>query len=197
MLMSHNDRLRTIGESTRSVSDRIYATWERATPSDIERGARWYGSGEALIDELAALHGLSREHVAAVVAHLSPRTTWLRNTTGARSLLATGEAPGCLGANVARAVTALESADPLATLNGPKTARFALNLLGDRTAVTVDVWAVRVALGGRDDAEQILSRVGMYGAIEYAYQLAARRAGVDPTTMQATTWIVARNGRAD
>jgi hypothetical protein len=197
MLMSHNERLASIGESTRSVSSRIYATWSQATAADIERGARWYGSGEALVDELGALHGLSREAVAAVIAHLSPRTTWLRNTTGARSLLATGEAPGCLSANVSRALTALESDTPLATLNGPKTARFALNLLGDRTAVTVDVWAVRVALGGREDAEQALSRVGVYGAIEYAYQLAARRAGVDPTTMQATTWIVARNGRAD
>jgi hypothetical protein len=196
MLMSHNERLRTIGESTRSVSGHILATWERATPADIEAGARWYGSGESLVDELAALHGLSRESVAAVIAHLSPRTTWLRNTTGARSLLATDTAPGCLSANVSRALAALESDTPLATLNGPKTARFALNLLGDRTAVTVDVWAVRVALRGREDAEQVLGRVGMYGAIEYAYQLAAHRAGVDPTTMQATTWIVARGGRA-
>jgi hypothetical protein len=62
--------------------------------------------------------------------------------------------------------------------------------------VTVDVWAVRVALGTRPDAEQCLTRVGVYDALEHCYRLAAQRAGVDPTTMQATTWIVARNGRA-
>jgi hypothetical protein len=36
----------------------------------------------------------------------------------------------------------------------------------------------------------------VYPAIEHAYRVAAERVGVDPTTMQATTWVVARNGRA-
>jgi hypothetical protein len=31
--------------------------------------------------------------------------------------------------------------------------------------------------------------------VEHAYVLAGRRLGVDPVTVQATTWIVARNGR--
>jgi hypothetical protein len=62
--------------------------------------------------------------------------------------------------------------------------------------VTVDVWAARVAFGPRDDAEQVLSRVGVYDAVERAYQIAAQRLGVDPVTVQATTWIVARGGRA-
>ncbi len=196
VIMSHNERLTTIGESTRRVADRIVDTWMRATPANIEEGARWYAEGEALIDELAAEHDLTREAVAAVVAHLSPRTTWARNVEGARKLLATGEAPGCLGANIDRALSALDSDDPLATLNGPKTSRFALNLLGDREAVTVDVWAVRVALGDREDAEKVLARAGMYLALEHAYRVAAQRIGADPVTVQATTWIVARNGRA-
>jgi hypothetical protein len=194
--MSHNERLQTIGESTRKVVDRIVATWNRATAVDVDKGTRWYDEGESLVDDLAAEHRLSRETVAAVIAQLSPRTTWGRNVEGARKLLATGEAPGCLGANVARALVALESADPLATLNGPKVSRFARNLLGDRYAVTVDVWAARVALGDQGDGERVLDRVGVYPAIEHAYRVAAERVGVDPTTMQATTWVVARNGRA-
>lgn len=196
MTMSHHERLGTLGESTRSVANRIRATYQRATPADAEAGARWYSEGESLINELAVEHRLTREAVAAVVAHLSPRTTWGRNVEGARKLLATGEAPGCLRSNVDRALTALDAADPLATLNGPKTYRFALNLLGDREAVTVDVWAVRVALGDREDAERVLGWVGIYDAIEHAYRVAAQYVGVDPTTMQATTWVVARNGRA-
>jgi hypothetical protein len=194
--LSHNARLQSVGESTRRVADRIVATWDRATAADLDNGARWYAEGETLINELAAEHRLTRETVAAVVAHLSPRTPWARNVEGARKLLATGEAPGCLGANVDRALAALGSDDPLGTLNGPKTARFALNLLGNREAVTVDVWAVRVALGNSGDPEKVLSRVGMYPAIEHAYRVAAQRIGVDPVTVQATTWIVARNGRA-
>jgi hypothetical protein len=195
--ISHNERLKTIGESTRTVVDRIVATYNRATDTDKERGALWYGDGERLIDDLAAQTGYSREHVAAVVSHLSPRTTWQRNTWGATVMLTTGVAPSALlAANVARAEAALKSEAPLDTFGGPKTRRFARNLLGDREAVTVDVWATRVALGEREDNERILDRKGMYDAIEYAYQVAARRIGVDPVTVQATTWIVARGGRA-
>jgi hypothetical protein len=194
--LTHNERFATIGESTRTVVDRIVKMWERSTPADVEAGAQWYGAGGAFIDTLAARTGYSREHVAAVVAHLSPRTPWARNLDGATALLTTGEAPGCLTANIDRARNALASSAPLKTFNGPKTAAFVHNLLGDEECVTVDVWAVRIALGDRDDAEMILARVGIYAAVEYAYQLAARRVGVSPTTMQATTWVVARGGRA-
>lgn len=184
------------GTSLRAVVDRIGGSFRRARPADLEAGARWYSDGEAFVDRQAVLHGLSRETVAAVVSHLSPRTRWARTVEGTVSLVATGRAPGCLGANVDRARSALASRYPLGTLNGPKTRRFALNLLGDREAVTVDVWAMRVALGARDDLEQTLARVGVYDAVEHGYRVAARRIGVDPVTVQATTWIVARNGRA-
>ncbi len=194
--MSHNERLSAIGTSTRQVADRIVATWQQATAADREAGSRWYQEGETFIATLAGMTGHSQETVAAVVAHLSPRTTWQRNMQGADSLLMLGEAPGCIGTNVERARQAVDSRDPLGTLNGPKTQRFAANLLGDREAVTVDVWALRVALGERDDAKLLIKRAGIYDAIEYAYQVAAERVGVDPSTMQATTWIVARNGRA-
>jgi hypothetical protein len=175
---------------------RILATWHRATPADVEAGATWYGDAGHHVDTLATLGGITREHAAAVISHLSPRTPWARNVAGAYALVTTGDAPGCLRANVARARAALASDAPLETFGGPKTRRFARNVAGDRSAVTVDVWAVRVALGTRPDAEQCLTRVGVYDALEHCYRLAAQRAGVDPTTMQATTWIVARNGRA-
>ncbi len=195
---SPNASLRRIGTSTRATVDRIVGIWELATPSDVEAGATWYADAHDVVDAIvAARPDLSREHAAAVIAHLSPRTPWGRNVAGAMALVTTGSAPGCLGANVRRASNALESSNPLGTLKGPKIRRFALNILGDREAVTVDVWAARVALGERfDDPELLLSRVGVFDAVEHAYRLAARRVGVDPTTMQATTWIVARNGRA-
>lgn len=196
-MVTHHNRLQTIGESSRTVVDRIARVWGRATASDVESGARWYADGEMFVNDLARQTGHTRETVAAVVAHLSPRTRWSRNLYGATMLLTTDSAPTCLTANVRRARVALASSAPLGTLNGPKTRRFAANLLGDRDAVTVDVWAARVALGERDDTDNVMSRVGIYDALENSYRLAARRFGVDPTTVQATTWIVARNGRAN
>lgn len=188
---------RVYGTSTRATVDRIVDTYGRATEADRAAGAGWYANGGAIIADLSARTGLSPEHVAAVVSHLSPRTPWSRNVNGATNLVTTGKAPGCLGDNVKRARRALESDDPLETFgpDAPKTRRFARNLLGDRSVVTVDVWAARVALGDRA-SEATLGRAGVYGALEHAYRLAAARLGVDPVTVQATTWIVARNGRA-
>src|SRR4051812_23025851 len=123
--MTPNERFGEIGTSTRAVADRIVRVWERATSADVESGARWYADGETFIATLAGATSHSQETVAAVVAHLSPRTTWQRNMQGADLLLTTGEAPGCIGANVERAREAMTAADPLGTLNGPKTSRFA------------------------------------------------------------------------
>lgn len=188
--------LERIGTSTRATVDRIIATYRRATPTDVEAGASWYGDAGSLALELARAGDTTAEHAATVISHLSPRTPWARNVSGAWQLILTGEAPGCLQANVRRARAALSSSSPLGTLGGPKTQRFARNILGDRDAVTVDVWAARVALGERDDLDRVLRAVGAYDALEHCYRLAARRLGVDPVTVQATTWIVARNGRA-
>ena len=192
--MSHDTAMRKVfGITLETAVRRILKSFDAATPSDIEGGARWYDEAGDLATNLGASSGMGVEMAATVIAHLSPRTTWARNVTGAVTLLVYGErADGLIGANFDRAVAALDSADPISTLNGPKTNAFARNIAGDREAVTVDVWAMRVV----DLDETLLSRKGAYDAVAHAYRLAARRRGVDPATMQATTWIVARNGRA-
>lgn len=213
---------RAAGITLRTAVSRILVTFDRATPADVSAGASWYGADAAnLISDIARLGNVSRAAAAAVVAQLSPRTTWGRNVSAATALcLAYGQggpdraqraydaarAVGAMGANVDRALVALtayaDGADPIATVNGPKTGAFARNLTGDRDAVTVDVWAARVALspswqrGQDDNSETVLGRSGVYGALSQAYRVAARRRGVDATTMQATAWIVVRNGRA-
>lgn len=193
--MSHDKVMRAkCGMTLETAVRRILRTFDAATPSDIEAGAQWYPNGARIVADMVG-GTVTLEHAAAVLAHLSPRTPWSRNVAGAVELVTTGNAPaGHIGRNVDGAVRALESDDPLSTLNGPKTRRFAANFLGDTEAVTVDVWALRV-VGIHDD--NVISRVGAYDAVEHAYRLAARRRGVDPSTMQATTWIVARGGRVN
>lgn len=181
---------------------RILGYWARATDADREAGAQWYGAdATAVLGAMVAAGAPSVEHAAAVVAHLSPRTTWARNVAGAMALVADGDQAalvlGCMSASVKRARMALMSDAPLSTIKGPKTSAFALNLLGDRDAVTVDVWAARIAMGdATTDPEKVLARTGVYDAIAHAYRVAAASVGVTPETMQATTWVVARNGRA-
>ena len=183
------------GITAETITRRILRTFDRATSSDVESGSRWYDEAGDLAANMAGAHHTTVEHTASVLAALSPRTTWSRNVLGAAALLNFGadaaRQVGCIGANVDRAVRCIT--DGYAGLgNGPKTHAFARNIAGDREAVTVDVWAMHVA----DLDETLLSRKGAYDIVANCYRAAARRRGVDPATMQATTWIVARNGRA-
>lgn len=193
--MSTHDQTcrRVFGVTLETVVRRILATFDRATAADLESGARWYDEAGDLATALGATVG--REHAAVVIAHLSPRTTWARNVASAVMLVETGERyNGVIEALFDRARASLDYEDPFESF-GPaarKTWSFAHNILGDREIVTVDVWACRVA----SLDETALGRKGAYDAVEHAYRLAARRRGVDPATMQATTWVVARNGRS-
>lgn len=179
-----------------TLTRRILRVWDRASRSDVEAGATWYDDAGDLAALLAGRSGFTVEQCAVVISHLSPRTSWARNIAGAVALLdGVGvDSTGCIGANIDRARNSLDADDPFDSF-GPgahKTLRFARNIAGDRESVTVDVWACRVAKVDPD----LLGRRGVYDAVERAYQDAARACGVDPSTMQATTWIVARGGRA-
>lgn len=194
---AYDANLQRVGLRLRSMIDRILRTYDRATGEDRANGQAWYDRAHELARELASdLGGL--DYAACVISHLSPRTKWGRNARAARDLAAGRHPSYALGANVDRARRALQSADPHATFGAHKTRNFARNILGDVECVTVDVWAARIAMGKQvPDPEATLRRVGVYEAVEHAYRLAARRRGVTPREMQATTWVVVRNGRAE
>lgn len=189
---THGEVLKASGFTTRGCVARILAVWDLATPADGAAGEAWYGNAASVASDLAVAGGITIECAAAVIAQMSPRTSWSRNVSGAFLVVLTGDASMCLGENVKRARAALESDRPMATLNGPKVRAFANNILGNRDAVTVDVWAARIALGSDANHELILGRAGVYDAIAHCFRIAAARRGVDPVTMQATTWVVAR-----
>jgi len=207
----HDLILRSKASTTlRSTTDRIMRVLDKATAEQLDRGAQWYPDGNVTVRDLAKVGGISEERAAIVVAHLSPQTGWQRNVIGAYGLVLDDHAPHCINRNVMRARMSLHADDPWSTFGAEawKTLRFARNLLGDTSVVTVDIWATRIAFGmgwGKQwrtdkayDAklDLYLGRVGVYEAVEHAYKLVGRRSGICPTVVQATTWIVARNGRA-
>lgn len=199
-MSTHDQTMRRVfGVTLETVVRRILRVWDRASASDVEAGARWYDEAGTLAANMALAHrgdDVDLERAASVLSALSPRTTWNRNVIGAAAFLVGGPAAarrvGCLGRNIERARLAKRVGFEAFGPTSPKTGRFARNIAGDREAVTVDVWAMRVV----DLDDTALGRKGAYDAVEHAYRLAARRRGVDPATMQATTWIVARNGRS-
>ncbi|MFC4089339.1 hypothetical protein [Micromonospora sp. GCM10011541] len=186
------------GDYDRMVSN-ILGWYYRASDAEIVEGQAWYGVAGDLADELAVAGGFSREHGAAIISHLSPQTDWDRNMSGAREFVATGgeTAFGIMGASIARANVAMRSDAPLATFGdgGPKTRRFAHNILGDRDGVTVDIWAARAAFGDMFavKADTVLGWANIYAITEGAYKEVAAQVGETPADLQAIVWVTIRN----
>lgn len=185
----------------------ILQWWQDASPEQRAAGETWYADAWVFTAELAAETGHAIETVAAVVAALSPRTSWRFNKIDAQDVLR-GRRPrtGVLGDNLRRAQRVLLADDPVDELTrgcksgkpgGPKIHAFAWNILGDQDRVTVDTWAARAAIGvDGDTAGHILKWVGAYELVSLAYRKAAAAAGVTPAVMQATVWTVIR-GRSE
>lgn len=209
-----------VGVSLRSVERRIDAALDAATEAEWEAGLRWYDAARDVVAELSHTYALHHATVAAVVAALSPQTRWSANVAAARAALRGWERPGgLLVTNWQRAADVLGANDGHARHDfqrvaaalgaGPKVAAFAANLRGDYAAVTIDVWAVRVALLGhatpradywRSDESAAtarylngaLGRKGVYGALAVAYARVAARRGLAPCDVQAVAWVVIR-----
>lgn len=172
----------------------IVRTYRDATPAQVERGLRWYATAGVIAGVIAEHTGSDRGRTAAVIAALSPRNPWAWNVADAAAfMLAASEGrptrptATTFNANADRAWQfATGSADW--STSALKVRSFVANILGDPDAVTVDVWAIRVATGGlfhevRND--------GQYRRIADAYRAAAAIVGAGARDVQAVTWLVA------
>jgi hypothetical protein len=189
MTKAHSDSLARVGLSLTEVRRNIRAVYGQALPHDVMAGLSWYDEAQGVAAEIAQITGKSLDHAAVMIAHLSPRTRWSENIRYAYELASTGNTFGTFRSAVERAQRALDSDDPWSTFGkAPKTRSFAANIRGDMSAVTIDVWAMRIA----GVSEQQLTRAGIYEAVAHAYRLEAKRAGVHPAQLQAITWIIIR-----
>lgn len=181
--------LRDVGAGgTRATVDRLVAVINAATSAQRVAGVRWYPVAEIHARAIATLTGTDLGTGAAVIAELSPRCDWTTNVRAAHRV-ARGQATtglAVLPRNLERARAVLAGGTPTAS---PKVSAFRANVAGDPDAVTVDVWAARAA----GVPEELLGRVGVYGAVAHAYRLAAARTGLTPREAQAVAWVVVRS----
>jgi hypothetical protein len=193
--LTANEALGKVGLNVEQVVKRILRVYGKASSADVLAGKVWYEEAQSLCQSLAASSDYTVDQVAAAMAQLSPRLRWSQNVDSIVMLVNEGSLPAYVMTGPAnRARKALAAAEPFDTFGKKalKTRSFARNITGDVHAVTVDVWAARVA--GVDEAQ--LKLVGVYEAIAHCYRLAAKRAGIDPQQMQAITWIVVRGSAA-
>jgi hypothetical protein len=189
--LTANEGLAKIGLNVEQVTKRIIRTYGKASSEDILAGKVWYNEAQDLCENLALTCDYTIDQIAAAMAQLSPRLRWSQNVDSIIALVNEGEVPAYVMTGPAnRARKAIVAAEPFDTFGkaANKTRSFARNITGDVHAVTVDVWAARIA-GVTEDQ---LKLVGVYEAVAHCYRLAAKRAGIDPQQMQAVTWIVVR-----
>jgi hypothetical protein len=184
-------------ETDLPLVESILSAWCVTDDATRESGAAWYPEAQAVIDGMWPEHA---DRARGIVAALSPRVHWATTLVWSRTLIdsyrsgATEPPNVSTGANRAAAWRIASGERPLDVLGGHKTRNFYRNLSGNRRAVTVDVWAARVAGLEMPNGRTLTAR--QYAEIANAYRRAARLAGTDPSTLQAATWIAAR-GKAD
>jgi hypothetical protein len=167
-----------------------------ATSEQRREGIAWYGASAAsTIESIARETGLDFEHVAGVVALLSPRVRWYKNIEGARDFcrayVSGNPEPYANGLpyNRRKAWQWLHTRD-YELLTGNKVSAFYQNLTGNEQRVTVDTWAIRAATRCKLDAVDSTRR---YYEVERAYQRVAREHGLTPAQCQAIVWVVIRS----
>lgn len=172
--------------------DELYNATDDATRA---RGRAWYPIAQREAELLALDHSVELSVAAGVVAALSPRMAWSKNLDAAASILraATNGARSAprvgLGLSTRRAWSIAKGADPLSILGGRKVRAFYRAIIGDRDALTLDVWAARAARGA--DAKQPTTDRD-HSALDASYRIAAAAAGESPREYQAILWLAAR-----
>lgn len=165
-----------------------------ATSEQVADGLAWYAEALETIRGIADDCQLPVNIVAAVVAALSPRNRWNQNLQDARAFCeaywAGADCPSAatFGANRQRAWSILCERNA-GLLSGRKVCAFYANLIGDGSAITVDVWAIRAATRCKVAA---VPNDGTYRAVADAYRAVARGTVYTPAQVQAIVWTVIR-----
>jgi len=193
--------------SDRAIAARIRSWLRVATDRQRAEGLAWYPAAQEFAANLAARVGISRHAAANVIAALSPRNRWERNTIDAANLAAAwaaGEPQESVTvctphANRRKAWAALNG-EPISD-TAPKTHAFALNISRlDPARVTIDAWAMRSALvppgelarlPAPPDCQESPTEV-QYRRLERLHLEAAERSGLAGFEFQAIVWIAIR-----
>jgi hypothetical protein len=179
----------------------IKATWYRATPDQLTRGATWYPNVHSLAEFLS---GGNASQGAGVISALSPMKLWTENVKLATDAL-NGNVHGHFGSALHKVALIMSGSDPANVLPmNLKTGNFYRNILdpSDPDPVTIDRHAIDIAAGrayvgmgakghAKGSARQDgLTNVNRYASLAHAYRVAAVQLGVLPNVLQATTWLV-------
>ena len=177
-----------------SMRHNILEVYEQATADERAKGLEWYDNAHLITLGLAAKSGVRHWKVCGIVAALSPQCEWYRNLTLTKRFLL-GEREGLHATTQLKKADAIilassirEVSDIVYGKKSYKTEAFYHNLLGESDWVTVDRHALVIAVRGE---WKHLTRL-RYRELTVAYSLLAGELGLEPSQLQATTWLTWR-----
>lgn len=189
---NHND---VVGiDLVKNVIDTYFVV--AAKPEQYKNGILWYATAHKFVFDLSVAYGKSLQHMAGIVAALSPQLSWERNKICAVKFCAgmanstNVMAIGATGPNIRKAIRIWNGENALDVLGGMKVISFYHNLLLIDTHVTVDRHAASIAMFG-DNGEKsgsIALSDKLYVIIADAYRKAAAILGYDAYILQAIVW---------
>lgn len=172
----------------------ILSLYAQATDAEREHGRAWYATAERYVRTIAEHTDTDTARVAAALAALSPRNPWAWNVQDAAAYATAARVNADMpsattfGNNRVNAWKFLRGEHDWASA-ARKVRSFVRNCTGDTDAVTLDVWALRVAYMG-EHSGQVRERE--YTLLSDAYRNVAMRVNETPRDVQAITWVVAQ-----
>lgn len=173
-----------------TMTGNILEVWGMATDTQLREGRLWYHEAHSLACKVG---NWDVRKGSGIIAALSPQKSWTINQRIALATL-TGVVSGQTGDALAKTARIMNGEDPAVVLpEGKKTWHFFHNILDPDAPefVTIDRHAYRVASFEWDNGAPKIS-VKVYREMVRAYQHAAKILRVAPSTVQATTWVVAK-----
>lgn len=173
-----------------------------AMATEEEKYTDWYQDAKNFAAYLVEKYNLDIEKVANLIAAISPQTKWEKNKEFAElavqayddvqnGWLTREDLPkvhkyGAMS-ETGYAVLFGENFEL-----GQKTTSFAKNILGDTNEVTIDSLAMSILLGFYEKAGSYNIYKTAYKYAQKVYLQVARELGIEPSHLQAVTWVVCR-----
>lgn len=176
-----------------TLADNILAAYRDADPTLKSHGLKWYDTAAEVAQAVASMAGIPFRNGAAVLAVLSPQTSWDHNVRWAFAIAdayRNGEPlPSMgLGNNLKRARIALTDLSDVERTKGTlKVHNFYGSIIGRTGAVCIDRHAIRIAEGDPDaDINSLTDK--RYRKYARAYLDAAGALKRRAADVQAATW---------
>lgn len=184
----------TIAYPVTQWTGNILDAYRSSSEADCIAGRGWYADARHFAETRALAHGITVGQLADLISVLSPQKAWTQNLDEVDRFLSAWSAGEdldsvrafCTRLQRTKIRSILTTGDGL---RGPKVTAFRTNIIDPfSNAVTVDSWAVRIALADPSHNGSISSEA-LYRAYAGAYRLAAETLGLLPADLQAITWV--------